>query len=248
MTVQQRFTGRVCVVTGAASGLGAAVATALSDEGAHVWGLDRRQGPGIIRCDVTNDHDVENAQRTVLAETPVVHHIYNGVGILPPRGGVALEDEDVAEWNQVLDTNLVGMLRILKVFGRALDSTGSASVVNMSSDQSLAPRGDALSYAVSKAAVNALTVGLAKQWVGRRTRVNAVAPGAVRTRFIDEIAGSEERRDSMHDHADRVLPLGLADPATTAALVLFLLSDDARHITGEVWRCDSAQTLLGVRF
>jgi NAD(P)-dependent dehydrogenase (short-subunit alcohol dehydrogenase family) len=236
------------VVTGAGSGIGAAVADALADEGARVWRLDRSPGPGITRCDVTSDDDVAEARRVVLADTPAIHHVYTGAGILPPRGGVPFEDEDLAEWHQVLDTNLGGTLRILRAFGGALDSTGAASVVTMSSDQSLAPQGNGLSYAASKAAVNALTVGLAKQWIGRRIRVNAVAPGAVRTHFIDEIAGSEQRRDAMHDHADRVLPLGLADPATTAALVLFLLSDDARHITGEVWRSDSGQALLGVRF
>jgi NAD(P)-dependent dehydrogenase (short-subunit alcohol dehydrogenase family) len=247
MTGRRRFPGRVCVVTGAASGVGEAVAAALEREGARVWRLDRRPGPGILRCDVTSDDDIADAGRAVLATTPVIHHVYNGVGVLPSRGGVPFEDEQVSEWHRVLDTNLCGMLRVLLAFGAALDVSGGGSVVNMSSDQSLAPRGDALSYAASKAAVNALTVGLAKQWAGRRIRVNAVAPGAVRTRFIDEIAGSTQRREAMHDHADRVLPLGLADPATTAALVLFLLSGEARHITGEVWRCDSGQALLGVR-
>lgn len=228
-----------------------AVAEALEREGARVWRLDRQAGPGAhagtIRCDVTSDDSVSDARRMVLRETPVIHHIYNGAGILPARGGVALHQEEVAEWQDVMDTNLYGTLRILKAFGEALDSGGGASVVNMSSDQSLSPNGSGLSYPASKAAVNALTVGLAKQWAERLIRVNAVAPGPVRTGFIDVVAGSTERREAMFDHADRVLPFGIAEPATTAALVLFLLSDDARHVTGEVWRSDSGQALLGIR-
>lgn len=257
MTDSQRFAGRACVVTAASSGIGAAVADALEHEGAQVWRLDRAAGAEVtgtgtgfraIRCDVTSDEDVASASRTVLAESPVIHHLYSGAGILPPRGGVPFEREDLAEWAQVLNVNLYGTLRILQAFGGALAEDGHASVVNMSSDQSISPRGDALSYAASKAAINVLTVGLARQWAQRMIRVNAVAPGAVRTHFIDEIAGSEERRVAMHEHADRLLPLGLAEPATAARLILFLLSDDARHITGEVWRCDSGQALLGVRF
>lgn len=247
MTDRQRFTGRACVVTAAASGIGAAVADALESEGARVWRLDRQAGPGIIRCDVSRDQDVADAREIVLAQSPVIQHVYNGVGVLPPRGGVPFEREDTAEWEQVLNTNLCGPLRVLKAFGGELDTSGPGSVVNMSSDQSLTPH-TGLSYAASKAGVNALTVGLARQWAGRAIRVNAVAPGAVRTHFIDEVAGSAARREAMHAHADDVLPLGLADPETTAALVLFLLSDDARHITGEVWRCDSGQALLGVSF
>ena len=227
-----------------------AVAEALEREGARVWRLDRQAIPdphaGIIRCDITSDDDVSDARSMVLRETPVIHHIYNGAGILPARGGVPLHQEEIAEWRDVIDTNLYGMLRILQAFGAALDSGGSASVVNMSSDQSLSPNATGLSYAASKAAVNALTVGLAKQWAERLIRVNAIAPGPVRTGFINVVAGSTERREAMFDHADRVLPLGIAEPATIAALVLCLLSDDARHVTGEVWRCDSAQALLGI--
>jgi NAD(P)-dependent dehydrogenase (short-subunit alcohol dehydrogenase family) len=245
MTGGQRFTGRSCVVTAAASGIGARVADQLEHEGARVWRLDRNADrPEIIACDVTSDDDVDDARRTVLAETPSIHHIYHGVGMLPPRLGLNLEQEDLAEWRQVMDTNLYGMLRVLRAFGTAVEHGGS--IVTMSSDQSLNPRGDALVYGASKAAVNAVTVGLAKQWVARHVRINALAPGSVRTGLIDAIAGNSERRDAMFAHADTVLPLGLAEPETTAALILFLLSDAARHVTGEVWRCDSGQAMLGI--
>ncbi len=249
MTTTGRFVGRVCVVTAAASGIGAAVAAQLEQEGARVWRLDKRPyaGDGFIACDVSSDTEVATAHRAIITETPVVHHVYNGVGILPPRLGLLLEHEDVGEWRTVFDTNLHSMVRILGALATDLAQDGSASVVNMSSDQSLAPRGDALAYAASKAAVNAFTVGLARQWLPRRIRVNAIAPGSVRSGFIDAVARTPERREAMFAHAAKTLPLGLGQPDTTARLVLFLLSQDARHITGEIFRADSGQALMGIQ-
>ncbi len=244
----ERFAGRVCVVTAASSGIGASVAAQLEAEGARVWRLDKQPDPdGTLPCDVTSDASVDAARLEILRGTPAIDHVYNGVGMLPPRPGLPLEQEDLADWRRVFDTNLYSMVRVLRAFAPSLVTGGSGSVVNMSSDQSLSPQAGALAYAASKAAVNALTAGLARQWIGRGIRVNAVAPGAVRSGFIDPVAGTPERRDAMFAHADRARPLGLASPDVTARAVLFLLSDDARHITGEVWRCDSGQSLMGVR-
>lgn len=249
MTRGDRFIDKVCVVTAAASGIGAAVAAQLESEGAHVWRLDKRPCTerGFVSCDVTSDADIAEAHRTIVAETPAIHHVYNGVGMLPPRLGLPLEQEDVKEWQSVFDTNLHSMVRLLGAFATNLSQDGSASVVNMSSDQSLVPRGDALAYAASKAAVNAFTVGLARQWISRRIRVNAIAPGSVRSGFIDAVAQTVERRESMFAYAEAKLPLGLGQAAVTAELVLFLLSADSRHITGEIFRSDSGQALMGIQ-
>ena len=249
MTRPDRFAGKVCVVTAAASGIGAAVANALDGEGAQVWRLDKQPSTrrDLIKCDVTSDTDVASALQTIIAETPAIHHVYNGVGILPPRLGLPLEQEDIKEWQMVFDTNLHSSVRVLGAFAPHFCEDGSASVVNMSSDQSLTPRGDALAYGASKAAVNAFTVGLARKWIDRRIRVNAVAPGSVRSGFINAVAKTTERRESMFAHAESTLPLGLGRPEAIAELILFLLSMDARHITGEIFRADSGQTVTGVQ-
>jgi NAD(P)-dependent dehydrogenase (short-subunit alcohol dehydrogenase family) len=248
MTAEARFLGRACVVTAAASGIGAAVAEQLEHEGARVWRLDKQSGDGFgrLKCDVTSDADIDCARRAIVAETPVVHHIYNGVGILPPRLGMPLEEEDLQEWRSVFDTNLHSMVRVLAAFAPHMGDDGKCSVVNMSSDQSLAPRGDALAYAASKAAVNAFTVGLARQWVPRQIRVNAVAAGAIRSDFINTVAKSPERCEAMFTYADDVLPYGLGEPALAAKLIVFLLSTDAQFITGEIFRADSGQALIGL--
>ncbi|WP_158632437.1 SDR family NAD(P)-dependent oxidoreductase [Micromonospora sp. Llam0] len=236
-------------MTAAGGGIGAAVAAGLEDEGAQVWRLDRRPctDRGFISCDVSSDAEVASAREIIIAETPTIHHLYNGVGMLPPRLGLRLEEEDVKEWQTVFDTNLHSMVRVLGAFATSLSEDGSSSVVNMSSDQSLVPRGDALAYAASKAAVNAFTIGLARQWIPRRIRVNAIAPGAVRSGFIDAVAKTAERRESMFAHAEATLPLGLGQPEAAAELVRFLLSADARNITGELFRADSGQALMGIR-
>ncbi len=223
------------LVTGAASGIGAAVAARLTDEGAGVAGVDRAwdgqaEDPGLtvrLTADVRDPEAVEAAVREaveVLGGPPDV--LVNAAGVYRVR---SLLETTLDEWDEVLAINLRGTLLVAAAAVRA--GLGPGVIVNLSS--AAACKGSAVSpsaaYGASKAAVSGLTRQMAVEWAERGIRVVAVAPGVIDTRSGRLADNGDGGRVRLHAS----VPLRrLGTAAEVAAVVCFAASAEAAYLTG----------------
>jgi len=247
--------GRTCAITGAAGGLGLAVAREFSKGGANVVLLDldaevcsdlvddiKREGGNAIAitCDVTNDESVQAALNATNAEYGRCEILVNNAGILRPG---RLEDISMADWQQLMDINLNGYLRCAQSFGQGMLSRGHGAIINIASIAASEPQANSGAYSPSKAAVVMLTRQMAFEWGSRGVRVNTVSPGLVRTPLSEAFyqePGIKARREA-------IIPLRrIARPADIADAVVFLASDRANYISGQEILIDGglSQTLM----
>jgi NAD(P)-dependent dehydrogenase (short-subunit alcohol dehydrogenase family) len=244
------LSGRVAIVTGASSGLGAGFTGALSAAGATVVAAARRPellaklaaevpGPVVpVQCDVTRPEDRERLVRCALEVTGSIDVLVNNAG----RAGPPEAAQDLPEvFAGILDLNLAAGFHLAAAVVAALPSGRTCSIINVSSVVGLvstAPIGGA-SYAASKAGVLGLTRELAGQWGRSGVRVNAVVPGWFDTEMTDGLFTNERsagwvRRNTMLDRGGRD---GEVDGA-----VLFLASDASSYVTGHALTVDGGWT------
>lgn len=217
-------------MTGAASGIGAATASRLRRDGWRVLGVDVHDAAdcdAALRCDVRDPAEVAGvAAHTALGGG--VAGVVNVAGISIRRGFADL-DEDT--WTAILETNLGGAYRITRALWPAMVAAGRGCVVSVASTTAFRAEPGIAAYAASKAGLVGLTRCLALEGGEHGIRANAVAPGVVRTPLTMSRPWSEA------DWAQRVarVPLGrVAEPEDIADVIAFLVSDDARHVSGEV--------------
>lgn len=233
--------GRVCVVSGAASGIGRAVAEALADAGAAVALLDqneaalqavtdalRARGAAVcaVACDISDEAAVLAAAERVRGQLGPVQGLVNNAGLLHPG---ALDEVSLEAWNRVLAVNLTGYLLCSRAFGRDMLARGQGSIVHIASVSALHPQTRSGAYSASKAGVLLMSKQLAAEWGPRGVRSNAVCPGMIRTalsaRFYEE-PGFEARRAAVTASRRVGEPRDIAEP------VLFLLSERAGYVNG----------------
>ncbi|MBW4722108.1 SDR family oxidoreductase [Saccharothrix obliqua] len=235
---------RLTVVTGGSRGIGAATTRRLAAAGHHVvigyraaddeaHALAREVGGTAVRADVSSPRDVDTLFDTAAGLGRVTGVVINA-GITSPVGPLA--DTDVADLRRVLDVNVLGALLCARRAAR--DLTGGGAIVAVSSAAAtLGSPGEYVHYAASKAAVDAMTIGLAKELGPRGIRVNAVASGTVHT-AIHELSGIPDRPDRVAP----AIPLRRAgQPDEIAAAIAWLLGDDASFTTGAVLRVAGGQ-------
>ena len=235
------LSARVAVVTGAASGIGAAIARSLAQAGAHVALLDlniqgaealvqeiRSTGGTAIAvaCDIASEPAVTEAARQVQAALGPAEVLVNNAGFL--RAG-ALADVSLDDWSRVLAVNLTGYLLCARAFGQAMRAAGQGSIVNVASISGLFPQTGSGAYSASKAGVLLLSRQLAVEWGPQGVRSNAICPGMVRTAlsagFYEE-PGFEARRAAVT--ASR----RIGEPQDIADAALFLASPRASYVNG----------------
>ncbi len=234
-----RLEGKVCVITGAASGIGAESARLFSAEGAHVVGVDidvGAEGDLAIRADVTDGEQVRDMYEQAREEFGRIDVLFNNAGINPPIDGSVLETP-LEVWQQVQDVNLRGVFLCCKHGIPHLLAGEGGSVINTASF--VAVMGAAVSqvsYTASKGGVLALSRELGVQFANRRVRVNAICPGPVDTPLLHELFASDEeqaKRRLVH------LPMGrFARADEIAKGALFLASDDSSYVTATAFMVD----------
>lgn len=235
------LSGQVVAVTGAASGIGRAVADLLVAAGAQVALVDRdrdgvlavaealRAGGArvlAVPCDLGDEAQVVQAAATVREVLGPVQGLVNNAGLL--RAG-ALEDTTLAAWNAVLAVNLTGYWLCAREFGRDMLAAGAGSLVHVASISALHPQTRSGAYSPSKAGVRLLSKQLAAEWGPRGVRSNVVCPGMIRTalsaRFY-EVPGFEAQRAAVTASRRVGEPVDIAEP------VAFLLSARAAYVNG----------------
>jgi NAD(P)-dependent dehydrogenase (short-subunit alcohol dehydrogenase family) len=233
---------KVCVVTGAASGIGRGIALAFAAVGAKVVALDRepdgcaqtadelkRQGATAmpLSCDVTDPDQVAAAAAATLTAFGRCDVLVNAAGILRP-GDIA--SVSLADWNTLMQVNLTGYLSCAQAFGRDMLARGAGALVHIASIAATHAQAFSGAYSASKAGVVMLSRQVAFEWGPRGVRSNVVSPGLVRTPMSEafyQAPGVLERREA-------VVPLRrIGTPADIADVALFLASDRARYVTGQ---------------
>lgn len=230
----------VAFVTGANTGIGAAVAQRLAEEGAHVavGFLEDPDGAGALAerlssegprsvavlCDVTDQASVTDAITLIGSELGSVTTLVNNAGVLIRTPFIDLEEP---EWDDILQVSLYGSYRCARAVVPDMLAEGGGAIVNVSSELVVRAGRDLSHYISAKSGVIGLTRALASELGERGIRVNAVAPGPTETRMLEANAGAPE--------ALAAIPLGrLGRPSDVASAVAFLCSEDAAWITGQV--------------
>jgi NAD(P)-dependent dehydrogenase (short-subunit alcohol dehydrogenase family) len=232
---------RVCVVSGAGSGIGAAIAKGLGQVGAKVALLDRNvaaasevakeiQAVGAqalaVECDISSEAAVKQAADIVRKELGLCYGLINNAGLLRPG---ALEEVSVEDWNAVLSVNLTGYLVCSREFSKDMFANQQGSIVHIASISALHPQTRSGAYSPSKAGVLLMSRQMAAEWGPRGVRSNAICPGMIRTalsaKFYEE-PGFEEKRSMVTANRRIGEPLDIANPA------IFLTSDRSAYMNG----------------
>ncbi|ADB75117.1 SDR family NAD(P)-dependent oxidoreductase [Geodermatophilus obscurus] len=243
------FDGLVAVVTGGASGIGAATARLLQERGARVAVLDRGtdgapDGVLALRCDVTDAAAVDAAVGTVVERLGGLDVLVNNAGV-GATGHVGENDD--AEWARVLDVNVTGMARVARAALPHLRRSAHAAVVNTCSAVAFVGVRQRALYSASKGAVLALTLAMAADHVREGIRVNAVAPGTAETPWVGRLLGAAEDPAAAAEALRQRQPLGrLVTAEEVAHAIASLASPLAASTTGTVLRVDGGMTGLRV--
>lgn len=247
----QRFQDRAVIVTGAASGIGAACVRRLYSEGAHVVAVDVSQegvdkivgefdGAPEVTGAVVDVCDQAEALALATATRERIGYLNGLVNCAGITGVANIVDVEPEKLDKVMQVNLNGTVNMCQGFVRAVkDDTTSRAIVNISSGAGLMGVKDRLPYVASKFAVSGITKSMSPELGPLGIRVNAVAPGMTKTPLIEYMLQDPEavaRINAAH-------PIGrMGTPEEIAAVIVFLLTDDASFMTGAVVSVDGGQT------
>jgi meso-butanediol dehydrogenase / (S,S)-butanediol dehydrogenase / diacetyl reductase len=253
-----RLKDRVCLITGATSGIGSATARAFAREGAALalTGRDRERGSEVAAAcrasgaadvifaagDVTNPEDVRRVVAAAAERFGRIDVLFNNAGMIDAGTVVTTTLE---HFRRVLDVNLVGQFLYAQAVVPLMKNQQGGVIVNNASDWGLVAGPDSVAYCCSKAAVVMLTKAIAVDHARHGIRCNAICPGDTLTPMVLEVragfAGASG--DAFTASASADVPMGrMADPKEIAAAVLFLATDDSSFMTGAAMAVDGGNT------
>ena len=252
--VQGRLSGRIAVVTGAANGIGRASALRLAREGAHLAVVDR-EGEALraveraieelgrpalaITADWTDAVAVGLAFAAIRRRFGRIDILFNNVGqsARERAGEFHLSEEET--WRFVIEVSLLTTMRASRLAVEEMRARKSGRIVNMSSESAFYGDVGFVDYAAAKMGVVGFTRSLARELAPYQINVNAVCPGAIRTRAHDRLPVE------VIDRVRTSVPMGyVAEPEDVAGVVAFLASDDARYITGQSILIDGGRWMI----
>ncbi len=249
------LTNRTAVVIGATSGIGRAIALGLADAGADVVPTGRRsqlvkdaardvEARGRRSLAITSDvQDADSIQTLAVAAIQKfgkVDILVNAAGRSVRRPTLEVSD---TEWDEILDTNLTGMLRACRVFGRHMIERSYGRIINIGSLTSVVALHEVAAYGASKAGVAALTKSLAVEWAPHGVCVNAILPGVFRTALNEGLLDGTDRGREL---LVRTPMRRFGQPEEVAGAAVFLASEAASFVTGHLLAVDGGFLASGV--
>ena len=249
MRIEERaLAGKLAIITGAGRGIGQAIAIAIGDVGATVVLASRTESElnetaqylkvkgnncSVIPADVSDWNSVQNLVAQVVEEFGHVDILVNNAGIQGAIGPLVENEPDL--WRKTIQVNLLGTFYCCKAVLPYMIDQKYGSIINLSGGGAASPRANYSAYAASKAAIVRLTETLAEEVSAYNIRVNAIAPGAVNTRMLEEaLAAGEAAGEKGMADAQRQLETGGTPPELSASLAVFLASDASDGITGKL--------------
>jgi len=234
--------GNKAIITGGAQGIGKEIVVSFLREGAAVYFVDLRASEFLSEyeslaeahggsvhfkeCNVADEAQVDSVTKEILDESGGIDTLVNNAGIT--RDGLIFR-MTMQNWMDVINVNLTSAFLMSKALARSMIKQRSGSIINISSIVGVHGNAGQVNYSSSKAGLLGLTKSLAQEVGGRSVRVNAVAPGFIRTAMTDKL--SDEQREALRKQIPMVR---LGEPAEVAKVVLFLASDLASYVTGQV--------------
>lgn len=247
--MDQKYAGNIAIVTGAASGIGAAIAHHLAERGARIAGVDIAEGiDEIVQALPGEGHRGFRADLTdPEAATTVVEDIVHGLGtpqILVNSAGVVFlgpaTDLSAADWKRTIDINLSGSFYMAQAAGRVMTQAGYGRIVNLASQGAVVGLQEHVAYSASKAGILGMTRVMSMEWAPAGVTVNAVSPTIVETPL-----GKKAWAGEKGERAKEQIPAGrFALPEEVAAMVGYLVSEEAAMVTGSNMVIDGGYTTV----
>jgi NAD(P)-dependent dehydrogenase (short-subunit alcohol dehydrogenase family) len=248
----KRLDGKVALITGGGTGIGAACARVFAQEGAAivitgrrkdslekvVKEIERAKGRALaVAGSVTDDAHARSAVAQAVRAYGKLDVLINNAGVI--AFGKALHETDETTWNEMLATNLTGAYRMIKAVVPEMIKTGRGSIVNVSSIASLVGIPMIAAYCASKGGMDALTRGVAMDYAAQKIRCNSVCPGLVDTPMASGLINNPDALAQILT----AYPLGRpGTPEEVATLILYLASDESSWVTGSVFPIDGGMT------
>ena len=227
---------KVAIVTGAESGIGKATAELFRCEGATVVAADINDGPGIARLNAGSEAEVEALVEKTVADFGGIDIVFANAGI---SGGMAgIFEQTSADWQQILQVNLIGPFLAIKYASPHMKDRGGGSIICTASVAGLRAGAGGAAYSASKAGVISLVKVAASQLAGSNVRVNAICPGLIETGMTAEFY-DWARSTGRENRIGRLNPMKRGgEPAEIASVALFLASDAASYVNGQAIAVD----------
>lgn len=251
--MSQRLAGKTALVTGAASGIGLAVAQRFVAEGATVLFADRdaegaaraasETGAGAVALtmDITDESSVRAAFERAVAEGHTLDVVVANAAVQLFGADARIADLDLDTWRRTIDVNLTGTFLTVKHAVRAMRGRGGSIILTGSPTGLNGEGADFTAYSTSKAGIHGLARTVAAAYATENIRVNTVVPGYTETPLVTTISSDDTARAAIVSR----IPLGRpGTPADVEGVMVFLASDDASYATGSLFRVDGGMTTL----
>lgn len=245
-----RLDGKVAIVTGAAMGIGKAIALEFANQGAKIVtaDIDVREGKKVenlinknreslfIKADVSEEKDVKNLVEKTVQKFGKLDIVVNNAGIYEPK---SIENLDAKDWDKTINTNLKSVFLVMKYSIPYLKKNGG-SIINMASGLGIVPEDKGGAYCASKAAVIMLTKVAALEFGKYGIRVNCICPGPIDTPLLRKVLSKNE----METYAKKqTIMKRIGTPEEVAKVALFLASADSSYVTGSAYTVDGGESI-----